>query len=407
MEVHFRMGHIDLQNLKGFDVIVCPTDRSCSGSGGLDAKIHQAAGPDLKAALPKKKLYLAEVHMTEGFQLDVDHIAHVAVPVRDELTEEHNVLAQCYHNVLMTLGRTDIGGQHPETAVMSLLGTGSAGWSYEYSLSGLWRAVITYHREYHSHGSLKHLYVYYPGDIQASLLERYTRRASQAFFARPEEWGVRLGSGLWYALMEHFDHVSFNHLPMKDFIREIQRFFQRKTGTWLCGDTQVSVPEWAKFCSGVITPQFANLAIPVLCSNLCKLGFPANRDAVNFVLPVTLGEYSLTLPYEILPELTDLRKSALELTERKRILLVPGQPYYLTVFHYKNAPDLVRDYSLDAEEANDSHYRFSVKAAAELSSQLGYAPKAIGAALCGYLKEHGGAALEAMVRKYASEEFHY
>ena len=407
MEVYFRAGHINLQNPEEFDAIVCPTDRFCSGEKGFDRIIHQAAGQGLKDALHKTSLLFTELRVTPGFELDTDFIVHVAVPHFSEVAEENNALQRCYMNVLSTLGRTDIACQHPKTAAITFLGTGPKGWPYEYDMICLWHAILEYHKQYGSYGSLKKLFVYYPSDIKASLLDRYTQRASRAFFSRPEEWGPRLGRGLWYALMEHFDNPKFNNISIKEFIHEVQRFYHGKTGKWLCGDTCESVPEWAVKCSGVINEAFAKIVIPVLCSNLCKLGFPANQDSVSFVLPVNLSGYQLSLPYEILSDLTDLRKSASELTAKESILLLPGRPYYLTKYHYLNAPDMVEHYCLDVEKASDSHYNFSAEAAADICRQLGYMPNAIAAALGSYMKDKGELALEIMVQKYATEVFHY
>lgn len=406
MEVYFRMGRIDLRKAGDFDVIVCPTDIYCSGSGGLDEQIHREAGPGLKAELKNKVLAPKDVYVSAGYELGTEYIAHVAVPDCREGAEKQEALFECYENTLISLGRTDLG-RHPESAAITLLGTGSKGWSYEQSMDALWRAIIAYHSLYRCFGSLKVLYVYYPDDINGAVLDRYTRRASRAFFSRPRDWGARLGMGLWYALMVHFDDPKFNDIPISEFIRETQRYFYGKTGKWLCGDTYVSSAEWARNCSGVIGPAFANFALPILCSNLCKLGFSWKQDSMSFVIQVALGEYQLTLPYESLSALSDLRKKEEEMREKTSFYLLPGQPYYLTSYHYPKERDMVSFYSLDVEEANDSHYHFSPAAAAEICRECGYMPNALGAALKNYLKDMGGEALERMVGKYASEIFRY
>ncbi|MBO7251517.1 MAG: hypothetical protein J6V25_02700 [Oscillospiraceae bacterium] len=70
MDVQFVYGRLDLQKLDGIDATVCPTDVYCSGSGGLDQKIHQAAGPLLKFALKDSGLSEGDVCVTGAFNLD-------------------------------------------------------------------------------------------------------------------------------------------------------------------------------------------------------------------------------------------------------------------------------------------------------------------------------------------------
>lgn len=412
MDVQFVCGKIDFQNLQEIDAIVCPTDSCCSGSGGLDQQIHQAAGPELKAALKQKYLPEGQVLITGGFDLGIKSIIHAAVPKYTPAAEQADALFNCYKKVLIPAEQATIIGRHPRSVAVTLLGSGSCGWSYAQSMDALWRAILAY---YHNRNYLERIIIYYPSDISVGILDQYTRRASLAFLNRPKEWGHRLGLGLWMALMDYFDDPGFVNIPLTEFIREIQRFFRQKTGKWLCGDTQVYAPEWTYGQSSMITSMFATLVIPVLCSNLCKLGFPSSCDSESFVLPVTLrynqmnmgGECALLLPYELLPELAALRKTDLELTEKRQLALDLRKTYYLTVYHYRNAPDVISHYSLDVETAGDSHYRFSEEAAQCICRELGYKPNALGAALGGYLKKNGGTALEALVRKYAVKEFHY
>lgn len=84
------------------DAIVNPTDYMYSGSGGTDARIHFAAGPELRAAcnaLPFLKE--GEVAVTEGFRLPCKYIIHTFGPVwQGGLFDEHKKLASCYRNAL-------------------------------------------------------------------------------------------------------------------------------------------------------------------------------------------------------------------------------------------------------------------------------------------------------------------
>ena len=117
--------------------------------------------------------------------------------------------------------------------------------------------------------------------------------------------------------------------------------------------------------------------------------------------------YQLMLPYELLPELEHLRNNQHKMNSQKRIALDLEHLYFLTTYHYRNAPDLIDFYSLDVESANDSHFQFSEEASVHICEQLGFKPNAIGAALSTYLKKYGGPALESLIKKFATKEFHY
>lgn len=84
------------------DAIVNPTDYICSGSGGTDARIHFAAGSELRAAcnaLPLLKE--GEVAVTPGFRLPCKYIIHTYGPRwRGGLFDERKTLATCYRNAL-------------------------------------------------------------------------------------------------------------------------------------------------------------------------------------------------------------------------------------------------------------------------------------------------------------------
>lgn len=414
MNIQFILGHIDLDKLENIDAIICPTDTHLSGSGGLDKAIHQAAGPELKAALKGQHLAEGEARVTDAFHLNVKRIVHAAVPKAGPSGTHMEMLRKCYRNALgfAAFSSEDTSGQ---TAAIPLLGTGFCGWSFKDSMAALWAEILEYHRnhgsEYFGKGCLETLYIYYPQDAFHDIFD-YTSRTSQAFFHAPEQWGTRGDPYMWYALMDHFDDPKFNRISPSDFILEIQRFFHNKTGKWLCGNTNTYVEEWAHggMSSGVISSFFAQVGIPLLVSNLVKLNFEYHPSP-SFLIPVTLRcgftEHSLTLPNELLPELTHLRNPRSRMNAQIRLQLVIGQPYYLTTHHYHSAPSLVDFYSLDVESASDSHYHFTEDAAASICKQLGYAPNAIGAALSDYLKKHGGSALEALVQKHAREEFHY
>lgn len=85
------------------DVIVNPTDRRYSGSGGTDRAIHRAAGPQLRIACDSlPQLACGEVQVTAGFGLPCKYILHTMGP--RWLGGSHNesvLLRSCYVNSLL------------------------------------------------------------------------------------------------------------------------------------------------------------------------------------------------------------------------------------------------------------------------------------------------------------------
>ena len=84
------------------DAIVNPTDAYCSGSGGTDARIYVAAGPELRAAcdalLP---LEPGSIAVTDAFRLPCRFILHTTGPIWQGGGEgEPDLLAACYRNAL-------------------------------------------------------------------------------------------------------------------------------------------------------------------------------------------------------------------------------------------------------------------------------------------------------------------
>jgi len=84
------------------DAIVNPTDEILSGGGGLDAIIHQAAGPRLRAACNEvRSCKTGEAIITPGFDLAAKYVIHAVGPVY--IDGEHNepeLLARCYRSIL-------------------------------------------------------------------------------------------------------------------------------------------------------------------------------------------------------------------------------------------------------------------------------------------------------------------
>lgn len=84
------------------DAVVNPTDADYSGRGGVDHRIHRAAGRDLDAACAElPPLSPGEAVMTPGFGLGAACIIHTVGPVwRGGRANETQVLASCYRRSL-------------------------------------------------------------------------------------------------------------------------------------------------------------------------------------------------------------------------------------------------------------------------------------------------------------------
>lgn len=417
MQINFISGKIDLLNLRGADALVSPTNSAFSGTGALETAIREAAGPELVPALrgeltkelakfSGKPLKSGDILVTEGFRLKNLQILHLAIPPISQSAQDPKCLEiACYR--LFSLARI----MGIRRLALTLPGVGGAGWSYTASMDALWKTLLK-HLDPRNGGysPVDILDLYYPEDAY-QVVDAYRDRASQAFFTQPSSWSTRGDLYLWGFMMYHFDAPEFSGLSPKNFLQEIQRFFHKNTGKWLCGDDTYI---YADFLSGAtISGNFARVFIPLLVSNLAQLEY-APPQGPTFLVPVDLvwGNDSkltepLKLPYELLPILTHLRSPRERMNDTIRHSLDFQNLYFVTVHHHKYFPDLIHHYSLDVEAANDRHYIFSEEAAQKLVQQLHEHPKALIRGLMYYLKSHGGAALERLVSAFSSETFSY
>jgi len=223
-------------------------------------------------------------------------------------------------------------------------------------------------------------------------MERRSYSLSGLFGEVPMLIQLTVGMERWNALHRHFAEEQIQINDLRSFIEEVQRFYRKEYGHWLCADTGRAM---------------ALFGLPLLCSRLTEMG--RLGDEFCFVVPVTLHplDEQLQLPYEFLPELVNLRLDSEKINEVSPWMLGLDGLYYLSTHHYRGHPELVDFYSLDVEAANDRHYHFSPEAGDILCAKLGYHPNALRAALNTYYKTQGGPALEKLIREVAFETFHY
>ena len=85
------------------DAVVNPTDERLSGSGGLDAQLHRAAGAGLDKACARIGACAAgEAVLTKGYDLPAKYVIHTVGPIwtGDNVNEKNKLLANCYINSL-------------------------------------------------------------------------------------------------------------------------------------------------------------------------------------------------------------------------------------------------------------------------------------------------------------------
>jgi O-acetyl-ADP-ribose deacetylase (regulator of RNase III) len=87
------------------DGIVNAANTLMRGGGGVDGKIHQAAGPEMLRALQRlapRATEVGQVIVTPGFNLLAQHVFHVAGPIwRGGDSGEAELLEASYRNVLL------------------------------------------------------------------------------------------------------------------------------------------------------------------------------------------------------------------------------------------------------------------------------------------------------------------
>ena len=109
------------------DCIVNPTDNYLSGSGSIDARIHQAGGKQLYDYLAKKEMTRydeADIVSTPGFGLNYKYILHTVVPVYDGSKYDWFCLKSCFQNALFLAYKLKC-----KSIALPLIGTGACGFN--------------------------------------------------------------------------------------------------------------------------------------------------------------------------------------------------------------------------------------------------------------------------------------
>ncbi|KAL6977554.1 hypothetical protein U1Q18_026350 [Sarracenia purpurea var. burkii] len=97
------------------DAIVNPAKERMLGGGGADGAIHQAAGPELRAACynvpevrPGVRCPTGEAKITPGFRLHASHVIHTVGPIYDVDENPEASLRSAYRNSLRVAKENNI-----------------------------------------------------------------------------------------------------------------------------------------------------------------------------------------------------------------------------------------------------------------------------------------------------------
>ncbi len=118
----FEIQGSDILTFSG-DAIVNPTDAFLSGSDGLDAQIHKAAGLFFRLECNfRKTIRAGETVITHAGQLMCRYVIHTVVPVWTGATGEEKQLRACYRSALAIVEQHGL-----EEVAFPLLGCGERG----------------------------------------------------------------------------------------------------------------------------------------------------------------------------------------------------------------------------------------------------------------------------------------
>ena len=109
------------------EAIVNPTDERFSGSGGLDAQIHAAAGPELAAECASIGLTgVGQALVTQSYDLACRYIIHTVAPWYTGREQELESLRDCYRRALGLARQWGV-----ERLALPLIGAGTRGFPPE------------------------------------------------------------------------------------------------------------------------------------------------------------------------------------------------------------------------------------------------------------------------------------
>ena len=122
------------------DAIVCPTDSRLSGSGGLDASVHIAAGP--KMAEECRKLGgcpVGEARIVPGFWLSAKHVIFTVGPKWSGNPDDAGLLYSCVRSALALAAEHSL-----ESVAVPLIATGTFGFPKDAAMEAERNAITDF-----------------------------------------------------------------------------------------------------------------------------------------------------------------------------------------------------------------------------------------------------------------------
>lgn len=146
--------------------IVNATNSLLSGYSGVDAAIHQAAGPELAAECRELNgCQMGEAKITEGYNLPAGSVIHTVGPGwQDGRHGEEQILGQCYRNSLTLAQQCNI-----KTIAFSAIGTGALGFPLDLAAKVAIEQVATF--LYRDRSIEKVIFVCFTNEIYQSYLD--------------------------------------------------------------------------------------------------------------------------------------------------------------------------------------------------------------------------------------------
>jgi len=122
----FQIQRTNILTFSG-DAIINPTDKFLSGSGGLDAQIHKAAGLRFRMECARRKaLGVGEAVITHGGYLPCRYVIHTSAPFWTGEALEEEQLRSCYRSALALAAQLGL-----EELAFPLIGSGTKGFPKE------------------------------------------------------------------------------------------------------------------------------------------------------------------------------------------------------------------------------------------------------------------------------------
>ena len=282
------------------EAIVNPTDGIFFGSGGLDGAIHERAGKELDLACRAfGKLEGGKTVVTEGYQLPVKKIVHVAVP--SYKPENMKTMEQCYYSAIQAVS---LGENMCRSMMIPLLGIGSRGWGPNESMRCAWKAILQYAEDmgagYFGQDKLRKIIIACNQKTYDSV-KVYRKNMGHLFLKTPEQWYHHGNLFLWEYLKWRLSKYEIvQAIPSAvGVLRIIAKIIVELTSKPLeKGETLYVMKneEYGKLSGFPIQCDFwLDVAIPLLLENFCdhyeELGLPPMET-----IEILIGNHQWTIP---------------------------------------------------------------------------------------------------------------